>query len=475
MKASLQLNISQHLALTPQLQQAIRLLQLSTIDLNTEIQQALESNPMLELQGDENHNITVIKKADIPINTNEMSRDTSDVTHYASISSNNYFGKSANNYNYENFYGTTTDLSEHLKWQLNLTPMSDIDKVIALTLIDATGEDGLLTQTLKELQHTLTNLNIETTLNEIESVRHLLLRFDPIGCVAISIEETLLVQLEQCTKENNADTHLCKRLIQSDLITLGQKNYRQILSKYRIKEITLSKALTIIQSLSPKPGLAINQFNVEYIIPDVVAKKVDSKWVIKLNQEAIPKLKINVDYASLIKRADSSSGNLFLKNNLQEAKWLLKSIKSRQETLYRVASAIIEHQIAFLEHGEEAMKPLTLNDIAEKLELHESTISRVTTQKYIHTPRGVFELKYFFSSHLDTQNGGECSSTAIRALIKKLVSSENSMHPLSDNKIAKIIQKHGINVARRTIAKYREILGIPPSNKRKSIVVENQA
>jgi RNA polymerase sigma-54 factor len=238
----------------------------------------------------------------------------------------------------------------------------------------------------------------------------------------------------------------------------------------KIREPELKQVLALVQSLTPNPGQAIGSDNTEYVVPDVFVRKRNGTWVVELNPDIAPKLKINADYAGLVKRADNSADNAYMRDSLQEARWFLKSLQSRNETLMKVASQIVEHQRGFLEYGEEAMKPLVLHDIAEAVSMHESTISRVTTQKYMHTPRGIFELKYFFSSHVSTASGGECSSTAIRALIKKLIASENPRKPLSDSKITNLLAEQGIKVARRTIAKYRESLVIPPSNERKRLV-----
>ena len=251
---------------------------------------------------------------------------------------------------------------------------------------------------------------------------------------------------------------------------LAGGDYNQILRRTRLKEWELKEVLTLIQSLDPNPGQSAAPDEVEYVVPDVFVSKKDGRWLVELNPDIAPKLRINNDYARLIKRADNSADNTYLRDNLQEARWFLKSLQSRNETLMKVATKIVEHQRGFLEFGAEAMKPLVLHDIAEAIEMHESTISRVTTQKYMHTPRGIFELKFFFSSHVSTAAGGECSSTAIRALIKKLVAAENPRKPLSDNKITNLLEEQGIRVARRTIAKYRESLFIPPSNERKQLV-----
>jgi len=458
MKASLQLNLGQHLTLTPQLQQAIRLLQLSTTDLQLEIQQAVESNPMLDLS---------------PQEEKEEPREEAIPDEFADFQwaqlYNNGKTQTFNEqeFNLENLHGTTTNLQDHLRWQLELSPMSDIDRVIATALIDAVDDDGFLTQSVSELHASLDSEAYPLDLEEVEAVKHRLQQFDPIGCVATNLMESLLAQLTQLPETK--DSRLAKRIIAENIELLAQHNYKQLLKIHRCNETELNLALHIIQGLNPKPGNLIQQNNVEYIIPDVTVKKIKDTWQVFLNQQALPRLSINNHYASLIQRADNSADNIFLKNNLQEARWFLKSIQSRQETLLKVARAIVEHQLDFLEQGEEAMKPLILNDIAKDLDMHESTISRVTTQKFIHTPRGVFELKYFFSSHVATNNGGECSSTAIRAIIKKLIATEKRNKPLSDSAIADLIKERGIHVARRTVAKYREAMGISPSNERKMI------
>lgn len=462
MKPSLQLSISQQLTLTPQLQQAIRLLQLSTLDLQQEIQQVVESNPMLESTPNEEK---IEPRSENKENTDEF-------VDFQWSQLYNSPGKRASfddiDFNYENLHCTTTNLQDHLRWQLGLTPMSDVDRAIATALIDATDDDGFLSLSLAELHASLDSETHPLDLEEIDVVRHRLQHFDPVGCASYNLAETLLVQLAQLPN-SNADIQLAKQIIRDDIDLLGQHNYRQLMKNHQINESHLDKALQIIKALNPKPGSLIQQEVTEYIIPDITVKKIDNIWLASLNPHTLPRLSINNHYASLIQRANNSADNQFLKNNLQEARWFLKSIQSRQETLLKVARCIVEYQQDFFEHGEEAMKPLILNDIALALDMHESTISRVTTQKFMHTPRGVFELKYFFSSHVNTVTGGECSSTAIRAVIKKLIAAENRKKPLSDSKIAQLIAAQGIQVARRTVAKYREAMGIPPSNERKTI------
>ncbi len=277
------------------------------------------------------------------------------------------------------------------------------------------------------------------------------------------------MQLSQLPKTTDY-INTAHKLIEHHLDALGSHDYAGITKKLKLKESHLREALRLIQSLNPRPGSEIEQPAPEYIIPDIIVRKHKSQWLVELNAEALPRLRINNNYASMVQRANSSRDNVFMKNHLQEARWFLKNLQSRNETLLKVASRIVEYQQDFFAQGEEAMKPLILADIAEAVGMHESTISRVTTQKYMHTPRGLFELKYFFSSHVNTTEGGECSSTAIRALIKKIVAEENIRKPLSDNKIANLLGEQGIKVARRTIAKYRESLNIPPSNERKRLV-----
>ncbi|MBA2649751.1 MAG: RNA polymerase factor sigma-54 [Legionella sp.] len=460
MKPTLQLSIGQHLTLTPQLQQAIRLLQLSTIDLQQEIQLLVETNPMLE-------STTIEPKEEAPPNQNQQMDEFPDIQ-WAQLYTRKQTNFDDNDYNFDNIHCTTTNLQDHLRWQLDLSQMSDVDRVIATTLIDATNDDGFLTLTIADIHASLNSHEIPVDIAEVEAVQHRIQLFEPVGCASATLAETLLVQLVQLPLEGKA-LELAKQVIHKDLQLLGQHNYRQLMKNHKINEKKVEEILMIIQSLNPKPGSLIHQNITEYIIPDLIVKKTNDKWIVQLNHTALPQLSINNQYASLIQRANNSSDNQFLKSNLQEARWFLKSIQSRQETLLKVGISIVEYQQGFLELGEEAMKPLILSDVAAALDMHESTISRVTTQKFIHTPRGVFELKYFFSSHVNTDAGGECSSTAIRAVIKKLITAENRIKPLSDSKIAQLISDQGIQVARRTVAKYREAMGIAPSNERKII------
>lgn len=538
MKQSLQLKLGQHLAMTPQLQQAIRLLQLSTLDLQQEIQAIIEANPMLETMedsdqassnaaaerdnddrdGDNGSNdidfddqsdsgfdaqdsLTPLSREqeyDTP-SSHESSADYAEATSSVDgdsnamdsdwnndipddlpvdtkwddiyTSSSSSASSSSGEFNempdFDARNVASTTLSEHLEWQLNLTPMTDKDRYIAEVIIDALNPSGLLESTVEDL-HSSFDPELDVELDEIEAVRHRLQQFDPIGVASVDLNDCLMVQLAHLPSDTPWREQAAM-IIHRHLALLAARDFTQLMRRTRLKEQELSEVISLIRSLNPRPGDAYNDNTAEYVVPDVFVSKKAGKWVVELNPDIAPKIHINAHYAAMIKRADSSADNTYLRNNLQEAKWFLKSLHSRNETLLKVATRIVEHQKEFFERGEEAMKPLILQTIAEDVEMHESTISRVTTQKYMHTPRGIFELKYFFSSHVATAEGGECSSTAIRAIIKKLVAVENSRKPLSDNKIASILDEKGIKVARRTVAKYRESMLIPPSNERKRL------
>lgn len=504
MKQSLQLKIGQQLTMTPQLQQAIKLLQLSTLDLQQEIQQALESNPMLDLNEEQEaedktgndqekvkteevdfsdniatktENVEVEGSSadsewqenipdDLPVDTQWDDIYQSSVS---STSSSSQTTSSNEDFDFDSRNSAIESLQDHLLWQLNLTRMSDVDRSIGMAIIDAVDDNGRLTQSPEQLHTSFNKHNPDIELDEVVAVLHGIQQFDPPGVAALDLQECLLIQLNQLAIDTPWLKE-AKNVIDRHLSLLGNRDYAQLIRRSKLKEPDLREVLNLIQSLNPNPGEMISSNTTEYIVPDVYVKNIKDRWVVELNPDIAPKLRINSDYASLVKRADNSDDNNFLRNNLQEARWFLKSLQSRNETLMKVATKIVEHQLGFLEYGEEAMKPLVLHDIAEAVEMHESTISRVTTQKYMHTPRGIFELKYFFSSHVSTDSGGECSSTAIRAMIKKLIAAENPKKPLSDSKITLELGDQGINVARRTIAKYRESLMIPPSNERKQLV-----
>ena len=512
MKASLQLKLGQSLTMTPQLQQAIRLLQLSTLDLQQEIQQALDSNPMLETAEDDDHDQADAAEAEAQSNDDLLRENTTSSDDSAAESSSDWdesengpdwstendmpdnipddlpvdtawedIYQSApasapkdddeNDSDFESRNSPAETLRDHLEWQLNLTPLSERDQAIAHALMDAVDDRGYLTSTLQDIHAGLSEDADEDPLelDEVEAVLRRLQHFDPPGVFARDLQECLLIQLNQLPPDTPW-LRQARQVVTQFLHLLGNRDYAQLLRRSRLKEDQLRDVLALITSLNPSPGDVIDQGETDYVIPAVIVRKHEGRWRVELNPEIAPRIRVNASYASLIRRADSSADNTYLRDQLQEAKWFIKSLQSRNETLLKVATRIVEHQQGFLDQGEEAMKPLILSDIAQAVEMHESTISRVTTQKYMHTPRGIFELKYFFSSHVSTAEGGECSSTAIRAMIKKLIAEETPKKPLSDSKIAAMLGEQGINVARRTVAKYREAMHIPPSNERKRLV-----
>jgi RNA polymerase sigma-54 factor len=489
MKQSIQLRIGQQLTMTPQLQQAIRLLQLSTLELQSEVQNLIESNPMLEQEDGES--AAPPESGNGEANSNgaatdsELSAGNGDTipdelgvdstwedTYDTGITSYSTPGSDDNRDILDTYTISGECLHEHLYWQLEMGNFSQVDRLIAHTLIDAIDDDGYLTQDMEGILQQLANEPgiepDEIEAEEVEAVLHRIQQFDPVGVGARSLTESMELQLQQY----GPDTPWLKEariLIRDHLKLLGNRDFSQLGRRMGLAKDDLQHVIHLIQSLNPRPGSRFSNMEPEYIVPDVYVRKHNDEWRVELNTESIPKLRINRLYANLVKRANNSKDNTYLKDNLQEARWFLKSLQSRHETLLKVANCIVSRQHAFFDYGEEAMKPMVLRSIADEVEMHESTISRVTTRKYMHTPRGIYEFKYFFSSHVSTEAGGECSATAIRAIIKKLVAAENPARPLSDNKIAGILAEQGIKVARRTIAKYRESLSIAPSNERKRL------
>ncbi|ELH7989045.1 RNA polymerase factor sigma-54 [Shigella flexneri] len=477
MKQGLQLRLSQQLAMTPQLQQAIRLLQLSTLELQQELQQALESNPLLE-QIDTHEEIDTretqdsetldtadaLEQKEMP---EELPLDASWDTIYTagtpSGTSGDYIDDELPVYQGE----TTQTLQDYLMWQVELTPFSDTDRAIATSIVDAVDETGYLTVPLEDILESMGDEEIY--IDEVEAVLKRIQRFDPVGVAAKDLRDCLLIQLSQFDK-TTPWLEEARLIISDHLDLLANHDFRTLMRVTRLKEDVLKEAVNLIQSLDPRPGQSIQTGEPEYVIPDVLVRKHNGHWTVELNSDSIPRLQINQHYASMCNNARNDGDSQFIRSNLQDAKWLIKSLESRNDTLLRVSRCIVEQQQAFFEQGEEYMKPMVLADIAQAVEMHESTISRVTTQKYLHSPRGIFELKYFFSSHVNTEGGGEASSTAIRALVKKLIAAENPAKPLSDSKLTSLLSEQGIMVARRTVAKYRESLSIPPSNQRKQLV-----
>ncbi len=478
MKQSLQLRISQSLTMTPQLQQAIKLLQMSTLDLQQEIQQALESNIMLELDEEDSQLLEYREKkidnsdqvtsegsqTDIP---DELPVDVSwdDVFESALPTGDDVSG----DMEVGAFRGADETLRGHLLWQLEMLPTSDRDYSIALSIIDSINLDGYLGGDLNDILLGLQQQFEDIEMDEVLAVLHMVQNFDPPGVAALDLADCLRLQLLQLPDETPHKTDAVD-FVRRHLDLLTNCDQARLMKRIGFSEEQLKGVLALIRTLDPRPGAKLHEADVEYIVPDVFVAKIKEQWVVSLNPDIAPKLRINPLYSGMIKRADHSQDNVSMKNHLQEARWFIKSLHSRNDTLLRVAKSIVDKQGDFFEHGAIAMKPMVLRDIAEELDLHESTISRVTTQKYMHTPRGVIEFKYFFSSHVSTDGGGECSATAIRALIKELVGNENPAKPLSDSKISDLLNEKGINVARRTIAKYREAMSIPSTSQRKRLI-----
>lgn len=481
MKQSLQLKLGTQLTMTPQLQQAIRLLQLSTLDLHQEIQAALDSNPLLEVESDdhgeaqeqshENQGSSPSSEEYAANGTDsDWSSDTPDDlpvdTHWDDVYTHSSYSAADGEELFapEQRNPTPDSLQDHLRWQLNLTTLSPADKLIGETLIDAIAPSGFLGNPLEELAEAL-----QVEPDEALAVLKTIQQFEPAGCGARDLRESLLLQLRQLPPQTPWLAE-AQCVVDKHLDLLGKRDFRQLSRRTRLSEAQLGEAIRLIQTLTPYPGEAFGGEEPQYIVPDIIVSRREQRWQVELNPETTPRLRINGHYSSLIKRADNSSENNFLRDHLQEARWFLKSLQSRNETLLKVASSIVEKQQGFFELGPEGMKPMVLADIAENIGMHESTISRVTTQKYMFTPRGVFELKYFFSSHVSTDSGEDASSTAIRALIRKLIDAEQPRKPLSDNRITQELDKQGIQVARRTVAKYRESMGIPSSSERKRLI-----
>ena len=536
MKPALALRLGQQLRMTPQLQQAIKLLQLSSLDLQQEIQEALDSNLMLEEQtADDPVSPDEASSLDEPSETIEgVSNDTTSAETEAApeaknddtidsrmeenvlsvdepapaldpeidgdavldisdqISTENiseelpvdslwedvwdeapapqtYSGGDDDDNDYlDRKNGDGVSVQSHLEEQLNLIHLSPCDALIAEAIVDGIDSEGILTIPLEDVLESIPS-EYECEIDEVEAVLHLIQHLDPVGIASRNLQECLVIQLKQLPAETPWRAQAIS-IVEEHISSLANRDYALLIRKTRLKETELQAVIALIQSLNPRPGASIATTNTEYVDPDVIVSKKEGRWVVELNPKSAPRVRVNSEYASMIKRADNSSDNTYLKNHLQEARWFIKSLQQRNDTLLKVSTKIVEFQRGFFEYGAQAMKPLVLHDIAEAVDLHESTISRVTTQKYMHTPAGVFELKYFFSSHVSTHTGGEVSSTAIRSLIKKMVSEENSRKPLSDSKLAKMLAEQDIKVARRTIAKYRDSLMIPPSNERKQLV-----
>jgi RNA polymerase sigma-54 factor len=483
MKQTLQLKLSQHLTLTPQLQQSIRLLQLSTLELNQELERFLAENPLLEREeGEEEAESPVVPLNGSQTPTYDSPEGSSTTPDEPPAYDESRPGDSdwflegmptgsgarddSDDGEYPQLAAETPSLREHLLEQLSLTTLPDRDRSLVAALIDALDEDGYLSQPLEEIT-ALFPAELGVELEELAIALRHLQNFDPTGVGARNPEECLELQLA-ALPDGTPGRDLALRIVRDHLALLAARDFARLRKLLHCDEVALRAAHKLIQSLNPRPGAAYGPLETRYVIADVILRKVKNVWVATVNPAAMPKLRINRIYADILQANRGASGSQ-LAAQLQEARWLIKNVQQRFETIQRVSQAIVDRQRHFFEHGEVAMRPLVLREIAEALGLHESTVSRVTTQKFMATPRGIFELKYFFGSHVATDTGGACSATAIRALIKQLVAAEDGRKPLSDSKISEILGQQGIVVARRTIAKYRESLQIPPVNLRKSL------
>lgn len=470
MKPSLQLKVSQQLTLTPQLQQSIRLLQLSTLDLQAEVEQFLLDNPMLERSEDPTSPAeSPAPSEDTPASDSKDEQADSQDSSAGELL--DWGGSGSRRQDGDDEFDPMLNvpcpvsLREHLLAQLGEIALPTRDNAIVQLLIEELDDDGYLTQDLEELASHLP-LELELEADELMIGLKLLQQFDPPGVGARSLSESLSLQLARLPA-SEPGRELALSIVTQHLSLLGNRDYTRLKRQLSVDDSTLKTAQQLIARLNPRPAAGFGHEDVHYVIPDVTVRKRKGHWVAELNNGAIPRLRVNQMYAQMLAANRSGAGEL--SSRLQEAKWLVKNIQQRFDTILKVSEAIVERQQAFFEQGEVAMRPLILRDIADELGLHESTVSRVTTHKYLLCPRGLFELKYFFGSSLETDSGGECSATAIKAHIRRMIDAENHAKPLSDSAIADELAKQGIQVARRTVAKYREAMQIPPVNLRKSL------
>jgi RNA polymerase sigma-54 factor len=475
LKPSLQLKLGQQLTMTPQLQQAIRLLQLPALELQAHIRELLESNVMLEPveEADATGSFEAVGEAPAPVA--ETAAAPAQTTNNVEVVDDHWGGESAGPGSAESSWSGEDDdrqqefadsagqsLQEHLVWQLELAKLDPRSLGIARAIVDAINDDGYLTETLDEIANTL-RPEIECDAQEVERVLQRVHQLDPPGIAARTVAECIELQLRQLDPDTPG-LELALDLARNHLGLLADRELSLLRRELRTTEEDLATALVLVRACHPRPGATVSAGAAEYVVPDVFVRRTEHGWAVEINSATLPRVRLNHSYASLIGRSASHAS---MRAQLQEARWLLKSLEIRNDTLIKVARSIVERQTAFLEHGEEHMRPMILKDIAEAVEMHESTISRVTSGKYMHTPRGVFELRYFFSSQVEGADGSGTSSTAIRAKIKKLVKEEEPENPLSDGRIAELLSTEGIPVARRTVAKYRESMGIAPSNERR--------
>jgi RNA polymerase sigma-54 factor len=493
MKQSLQLRVSQHLALTPQLQQSIRLLQLSTLELHQELEQILTDNPMLERIDDPlDRSVRLLADgalspetsadgapgiSDIPnaptAESDTSAAETSDVADAPSSSESDWSfddvartSKAPDDDDARPQLGAhQTTLREHLLEQMRVSVREARDRALIECVVDAVNENGYLEESLEDILARLP-AELEIELDDLVIALKMVQSFDPAGVAARSPAECLALQIRQMPNIALVTRRRAMVIVEEHLLLFAQRDFNKLKKALDCDDEDLREAQTVIRQCNPHPGARFARDASDYVVPDVIVKKTKSGWTVLLNHDVMPRLRVNALYANILKQ---NKGEGSLAPQLQEAKWLIKNMRQRFDTILRVAEAIVERQRNFFSHGAVAMRPLVLREIADTLGLHESTISRVTTQKYMLTPHGMFELKYFFGSHVATEAGGEASSTAIRALIKQLIGAEETKNPFSDSKIAEMLGEQGMVVARRTVAKYREALKIPPVNLRKSL------
>ncbi len=482
----LKLRMGMQLVMTPQLQMAIRLLQMSSMDLAEYLQEELDKNPLLErseeksVDGSEERTEppasqtanetgeTPEASSDLPEPPPSEERLSTDLPVDADWS--DVYGDSHGTSSFEMPSGSEAPplentltrgdtLADHLTWQLGVSALNERERTLGMAIIDAIDDNGYLTVTLDNLAE-ITG----ATLEEVEDALVLIQSFEPAGVAARSLAECLRMQL----KSRKLAHHPYSTLLEH-LEDLARRDFRKLKRVLKVNDEELSEAVALIQSLNPKPGLAFGSDQANYIAPDVFVRKHEGEWIVEVNPDTMPKLRINRNYESVLENRINPDDKRFLAENARSAQWLIKSLEQRSSTIYRVAESIVRFQKDFLEYGPEHLKPLILKDVADDIGVHESTTSRVTSNKYMHTHRGIFELKYFFSSSLASQSGETHSSEAVKYKIKKLVESEPPRRPHSDEKLAKLLQEQGIAVARRTVAKYRDALNIPSSSRRKQL------
>lgn len=468
MKPALQLRLGQTLALTPQLQQAIRLLQLSRTELELELNLAVESNPLLDMEAEAEGEAPAEAAGEAAVDGEgdggEIDYEPGEQPLDFELEDGSLPSRaSAPDDGTDSHGAAAEDLHDHLLWQLNLTPLSPRDHAIGTAIIEAIDDDGYLIESSEALCHALAPLRAVTE-GEIEAMRHRIQHFDPIGVASRSLQECLAVQLGEFDP-GTAGLDTARRLVDAHLDDLARRDRSQMHALLGCSDDEFDAALALIRSLAPKPGSGYSAAAPEFIAPDAYARKLRGRWQASLASGSQPRLTINEHYAGLIAKVQRDDAR-YLRGQLQEARWLIKSLQARADTILKVASAIVRAQEGFLEFGPEAMRPLVLKEVADEVGLHESTISRVTTRKYLHTPRGTFEFKYFFSSSLGTADGGAASATAVQAMLRKLIDDEPPARPLSDQALANELRQRGIHVARRTVAKYREAMRIPASSER---------